>query len=94
VRAGYDQTVLTRATGYPENDYLGAGLASLLVVGKRTVRSEALGRAATALGDEGRLADALRMPVCQVQRWIVGADYPPVEIYQKTLDLLIAVGTH
>jgi hypothetical protein len=58
------------------------------------VRSEALGRAAMALGGEGRLADALKIPPPQLGRWIAGADYPPVEIYQKTLDLLIAVGAN
>jgi hypothetical protein len=63
-------------------------------VGKRTVRSEALGRAATALGGEGQLARALRIPLRQLKRWIVGAEYPPVEIYQKALDTLIAVGAN
>lgn len=58
------------------------------------MRSEALGRAATALGGEGPLADALRIPQPQLERWIGGEDYPPVEIYQKTLDLLIAVGSN
>ncbi len=58
------------------------------------MRSEALGRAATALGGEGQLAEVLRIPQPQVERWIVGEEYPPVEIYQKTLDLLIAVGTN
>jgi hypothetical protein len=63
-------------------------------MGKRTARSEALGRAATALGCETRLAVALRRPLRQVKRWIVGAEYPPVEIYQKALDVLIAVGAN
>jgi hypothetical protein len=81
-------------TGRRDNDYLGAALATLSGMGKRTVRSEALGRAATAVGGEGRLARVLRIPVRQLKRWIVGSDYPPVEIYQKALDTLIAVGAN
>jgi hypothetical protein len=57
-----------------------------------TARSEALRRAAAALGGVPRLAEALRMPVRQTQRWIAGEENPPLEAYQRALDLLIAVG--
>lgn len=62
-------------------------------MGKPTVHTEALQRAAAALGGEERLAGALRVPVEQVQRWISGEEYPPTAMYQKALDLLIGIGS-
>jgi DNA-binding transcriptional regulator YiaG len=61
-------------------------------MGKPTVHTEALQRAAGALG-EARLAVALDVPVEQIQRWISGEEYPPTAMYQKALDLLIGIGT-
>jgi hypothetical protein len=29
-----------------------------------------------------------------LQQWLLGKTYPPTEIYQKALDLLISVGSH
>jgi hypothetical protein len=63
-------------------------------MGNRTVRSEALKRAASVVGGERRLADTLRIPLHQLRRWIVGKEYPPVDVFQRTLDLLIAVGAN
>ena len=61
---------------------------------KLTARSETLRRAAAAIGGESRLAETLHVPVRQAQRWVAGDEYPPVEVYQRALDLLIAVGAH
>jgi hypothetical protein len=61
-------------------------------MGKQTVHTEALQRAAAAMGGEARLAGALRVPPEQVHRWISGEEYPPTAMYQKALDLLIGVG--
>jgi len=63
-------------------------------MGKATVYTEALRRAATAMGGEERLAHALEAPVAQVHRWLEGGEYPPTEIYHKVLDLLISTGAH
>jgi hypothetical protein len=59
-----------------------------------TVHTAALRRAATAIGGAARLAKALRISPAQIRRWLAGKEYPPVEVYQRTLDLLIAVGAH
>ena len=64
------------------------------VMGKPTVYTGALARAASALGGEARLAAALRVHGDLVQQWLAGTAYPPTEIYQKALDLLISVGRH
>ncbi|HEX9435417.1 MAG TPA: hypothetical protein VF936_21790 [Burkholderiales bacterium] len=61
-------------------------------MGKQTVHTEALQRAAAAMGGEARLASALRVPPEQVHRWISGEEYPPTAMYQKALDLLIGIG--
>ena len=63
-------------------------------MGKPTVYADALGRAATAVGGEARLASTLHVPVKLVQQWLGGSAYPSTEIYQKALDLLISVGRH
>jgi hypothetical protein len=63
-------------------------------MGKATVYTEALRRAANAIGGEARLSDALDVPVAQVHRWLEGGEYPPTEIYHKVLDLLISTGAH
>jgi hypothetical protein len=59
-----------------------------------TVRTEALRRAAAAIGGDIRLAKALQISVRQARRWIAGHEYPPVEVYQRALDVLIAVGAN
>lgn len=61
---------------------------------KQTVHTEALRRAAAAMGGEARLANALDVPVAQAHRWLAGDEYPPTEIYHKALDLLISTGAH
>ena len=63
-------------------------------MGKPTVYTDALTRAASALGGEARLAGALRVRADVVRQWLAGTAYPPTEIYQKALDLLISVGRH
>ncbi len=40
-------------------------------------------------GDESRLADALGVPVDDVQRWLEGHDRPPTEMFLKMVDLLV-----
>lgn len=62
-------------------------------MGKPTVYAAALTRAALAVGGEARLAAALHVPMSDVQQWLKGQTYPSTEIYQKTLDLLISVGS-
>jgi hypothetical protein len=57
-----------------------------------TTHTETLRRAAAAIGGEARLAKALRIRRPQARRWLAGEEYPPVEIYHRALDLLIAVG--
>jgi hypothetical protein len=61
-------------------------------MGKPTVYTETLRRAAVALGGEARLAEALKIPPEDLRRYLAGDEYPAVEVYQKALDLLIAVG--
>ena len=61
-------------------------------MGKPTVYTEALRRAATAIGGEVKLARALNVPEKQVRRWLSGEDAPPVAIYHKALDVLISTG--
>jgi len=61
-------------------------------MGKATVYTEALRRAATAMGGEARLAEALEVPVAQARRWLEGGEHPPTEIYHNVLDLLISTG--
>jgi hypothetical protein len=63
-------------------------------MGKPTVHTEALRRAANAVGGEAGLAQALRVPVAQVHRWLQGDEYPPTAIYHEALDLLISTGAH
>ena len=59
---------------------------------KATVYTETLRRAATAIGGEARLAQALDVPLPQAQRWLAGREHPPMEIDHKALDLLIGTG--
>ena len=61
---------------------------------RSTVHTETLRRAAAAIGGEAALAKALGVPAEQAQRWLAGDDYPPTDVYQKALDLLIATGAH
>ena len=61
---------------------------------RSTVHTETLRRAAAAIGGEAALAKALGVPTEQAQRWLAGDDYPPTDVYQKALDLLIATGAH
>ena len=63
-------------------------------VGKPTVYSDTLSRAAIAIGGETRLATALAVPVRDLRRWLNCEAYPSTEIYQKALDLLIGIGSH
>ena len=63
-------------------------------MGKPTVYADTLSRAVAAMGGEVRLAAALHVPVRSIRRWLRGEAYPPTEIYQKALDLLISVGSH
>ena len=63
-------------------------------MGKQTVYTEALRRAASAMGGEARLADALQVPLAQVHHWLEGTEQPPTEIYHAVLDLLISTGAH
>ena len=63
-------------------------------MGKPSVYTDALTRAAIAVGGEARLAAALRVRVKLVRKWLAGTAYPPTKIYQKALDLLISVGRH
>ena len=51
-------------------------------------------RAAAAIGGEEALARALQVPAPQARRWVAGDDYPPTDIYNQVLDLLIATGAH
>jgi len=63
-------------------------------MGKSTVYTETLRRAAAALGGEAGLAKALHVPAEQAQRWLTGDDYPSTDVYLRALDLLIATGSH
>lgn len=63
-------------------------------MGRSTVHTETLRRAAAAMGGAARLAKALRVPAKQAQRWLAGDDYPPTDVYLRALDLLIATGAH
>jgi hypothetical protein len=63
-------------------------------MGKATVHTETLRRAAAALGGEAGLAQALRVPAEQAHRWLAGEDYPSTDVYLQALDLLIATGRH
>jgi hypothetical protein len=63
-------------------------------MGKPTIHTETLRRAAAALGGEARLAKALRVPAEQARRWLAGEDYPSTAVYLRALDLLIATGGH
>ena len=61
---------------------------------RSTVYADTLRRAAAAVGGEARLAVAFQVPEQDVEQWLLGKVYPPTEIYQKALDLLIGVGSH
>lgn len=63
-------------------------------MGKPTVYADTLSRAAIAIGGDARLAAALDVPLRDLHRWLHGEAYPSTEVYQKTLDLLIGVGSH
>jgi hypothetical protein len=63
-------------------------------MGKSTVHTETLRRAAAALGGEAGLAKALQVSAAQAQRWLAGEDYPSTDVYLRALDLLIATGAH
>ena len=61
-------------------------------MGRATVYTEALRRAATAIGGEQRLAQAFEAPQEQIHRWLTGEEPPPLDAYHKALDLLISTG--
>ena len=61
-------------------------------MGKPTVYTETLRRAATAIGGEAKLAHSLQVPETQVRRWLRGEEPPPLAIYHKALDVLISTG--
>jgi hypothetical protein len=63
-------------------------------MGQPTVYTEALRRAASAIGGEARLAQAFSTPEEQIHRWVSGAERPPTDIYHKALDLLISTGAN
>jgi hypothetical protein len=63
-------------------------------MGQPTVYADTLNRAAAAIGGEARLAAVFQVPEQDLQQWLLGKTYPPTEIYQKALDLLISVGSH
>ena len=63
-----------------------------LAMGQATIHTEAIRRAATAIGGEAALARVLLVPDEQARRWVMGTEYPSTEIYLKALDLLIATG--
>ena len=63
-------------------------------MGKPTVYSDTLSRAALAIGGELRLAAALQVPEQDLKRWLRGEAYPSTAIDQKALDLLIGIGCH
>lgn len=63
-------------------------------MGMPTVHTEALKRAAAAVGGEARLAIALHVAPEQARRWLSGKEYPPTDVYHKALDLLIGTGAH
>lgn len=62
-------------------------------MGKRTVYADTLSRAAAAMGGETRLATALHVPIADLRRWLRGEACPSTELYHKTLDLLIGIGS-
>ena len=49
-------------------------------MGKPSVYTDALTRAAIAVGGEARLAAALRVRVKLVRQWLAGTAYPPTKI--------------
>ena len=61
-------------------------------MGKPTVYTEALRRAAAAIGGEAKLAASLRVPETQLRRWLSGEEPPPLAIYHQALDVLISTG--
>lgn len=61
-------------------------------MGRPTVYTEALRRAAAAIGGEQRLAIALKLPKDQIERWLSGEEAPPMAVYHQALDLLIGTG--
>jgi len=63
-------------------------------MGMPNVHTATLQRAAVALGGEAKLAMALRVTPEQTRRWLSGEEYPPTEVYQKALDVLIGTGGH
>ena len=69
-------------------------LRCLATVAKTTVYADTLSRAALAIGGEARLAAALKVPLEDLYGWLHGDARPSTEIYHKTLDLLIGIGTH
>lgn len=76
------------------SNYAGTSLAASVTMGKPTVYADTLSRAAVAVGGETRLAGALQVSADELRRWLHGTAYPPTEIYQKALDLLIGIGSH
>jgi hypothetical protein len=63
-------------------------------MGKPAVYTEALRRAAHAMGGEEQLARAFGMPEGQIRSWVSGEENAPIEVYHKALDLLISTGAN
>ena len=63
-------------------------------MGKPPVYTEALRRAARAVGGEEQLARTFGMPEVQIRSWVSGRERTPIEIYHKALDLLISTGAN
>ena len=74
--------------------YGGAAFAVFGHMGHSTVYTDALSRAAVAMGGEERLAAALDVPLRDLRCWMHGEPRPSTQIYHKALDLLIGIGSH
>ncbi|HEU4923779.1 MAG TPA: GAF domain-containing protein [Burkholderiales bacterium] len=55
-----------------------------------TVYSRTLQRAAEVLGGKSKLREVLRVPLRELDRWMVGAERPPTDIFLKAVDLVTA----
>lgn len=53
-----------------------------------TVYSRTLQRAAEVLGGKSKLREVLRVPLRELDRWMVGAERPPTDIFLKAVDLV------
>lgn len=55
-----------------------------------SVYARALRRAADVVGGKSTLREQLRVPMSELERWMAGADKPPMDVFLKAVDIISA----